>query len=124
MQKIHVFCVNTHQHVQSGRQNNWKNPSEPWLSASKRAHAQLPNTQLTKTHFNVPYGRINKNGLGANISWRQASETWLTKAITVSKYRGTSLGTTLWCHVHDYCAQYLGFMQIQWYFFLAQVQVS
>ena len=40
-QQCHVFCVNTHQHVQSGRQNNLHNPSEPWLSVSKRVHAQL-----------------------------------------------------------------------------------
>ena len=33
MQKCHVFCVNTHQHVQSERQNNLHNPSEPRLSA-------------------------------------------------------------------------------------------
>ena len=59
MQKCHLFCVNTHQHVQSGRQKNLHNPSEPWLSVSKRVDAQLRNTQLTKTHFYLPYGRIN-----------------------------------------------------------------
>ena len=59
MQKCHLFCVNTHQHVQSGRQKNLYNPSEPWLSVSKRVDAQLRNTQLTKTHFYLPYGRIN-----------------------------------------------------------------
>ena len=57
--KCHLFCVNTHQHVQSGRQKNLHNPSEPWLSVSKRVDAQLRNTQLTKTHFYLPYGRIN-----------------------------------------------------------------
>ena len=35
------------------------NPSEPWLSVSKRVHGQLRNTQLTKTHFYLLYGRIN-----------------------------------------------------------------
>ena len=40
-------------------QNNLHNPSEHWQNVSKKAHAQLRNTQLTKTHFYGPYGRIN-----------------------------------------------------------------
>jgi len=32
-------------------QNNLHNPSEHWQNVSKKAHAQLRNTQLTKTHF-------------------------------------------------------------------------
>ena len=46
MQKCHVFCVNTHQHVQSGRQNNFHNPSEHWQSVSKRVHAFLVIMQI------------------------------------------------------------------------------
>ena len=46
MQKCHVFCVNTHQHVQSGRQNNLHNPSEHWQSVSKRVHAFLVIMQI------------------------------------------------------------------------------
>ena len=36
-------------------------------------------------------------------SWRQVSETQLTKTITGPKSRGISFGTKLWRHVQRYC---------------------
>lgn len=45
-ESCHGFCVNTHQYLQDGKQNNLNNSYE-------RAHEQFSNTHSTKSHFNV-----------------------------------------------------------------------
>ena len=99
-----------------------------------KEHAQLSTMHRSRTCFNAPHGKNNQNtdpyiqklplafkrtewtkgicdiwsrGRYFSLSLsacRQVSETWLTKAITGPKSRGTSFGTTLRRHAQRYCS--------------------